>query len=72
LRFSALAPRMMPDTELGKYAVARYSRYLGISAADFIQGMPSPAHPMSRPDLSWNVSIPPATVPLRAKPVSIT
>jgi NAD(P)-dependent dehydrogenase (short-subunit alcohol dehydrogenase family) len=41
LRFIALAPRMMPDTELGKYAVAGYSRYLGISAADFIQSMAS-------------------------------
>ena len=42
LRFVALAPRIMPDTELGKYAVAGYSRYLGISAADFIQGMDTP------------------------------
>jgi NAD(P)-dependent dehydrogenase (short-subunit alcohol dehydrogenase family) len=42
LRFKALAPRIMPDTELGKYAVAGYSRYLGISAADFIQSMASP------------------------------
>jgi NAD(P)-dependent dehydrogenase (short-subunit alcohol dehydrogenase family) len=42
LRFTALAPRMMPDTELGKHAVAGYSRYLGISAADFIAGMASP------------------------------
>ena len=32
LRFLALAPRMMPDTELGKHAVAGYARYLGISA----------------------------------------
>jgi NADP-dependent 3-hydroxy acid dehydrogenase YdfG len=45
LRFAALAPRMMPDTELGKYAVAGYSRYLGISAADVIQSMPSPPTP---------------------------
>lgn len=42
LRFVALAPRIMPDTELGKHAVAGYSRYLGISPADFIQGMDSP------------------------------
>jgi NAD(P)-dependent dehydrogenase (short-subunit alcohol dehydrogenase family) len=42
LRFLALAPRIMPDTELGKHAVAGYSRYLGISAADFVQGMASP------------------------------
>jgi NAD(P)-dependent dehydrogenase (short-subunit alcohol dehydrogenase family) len=41
LRFIALAPRIMPDTELGKHAVAGYSRYLGISAADFIQSMAS-------------------------------
>jgi hypothetical protein len=38
----ALAPRMMPDTELGKHAVAGYSRYLGISAADFLRSMTSP------------------------------
>jgi NAD(P)-dependent dehydrogenase (short-subunit alcohol dehydrogenase family) len=42
LRFMALAPRIMPDTELGKHAVAGYSRYLGISAADFVQSMASP------------------------------
>jgi NAD(P)-dependent dehydrogenase (short-subunit alcohol dehydrogenase family) len=42
LRFMALAPRIMPDTELGKHAVAGYSRYLGIPAADFIQSMASP------------------------------
>jgi NAD(P)-dependent dehydrogenase (short-subunit alcohol dehydrogenase family) len=39
LRFSALAPRMMPDTELGKHAVNGYARYLGISAGDFIRSM---------------------------------
>ena len=42
LRFTALAPRIMPDTELGKHAVAGYSRYLGISTADFVRGMASP------------------------------
>lgn len=42
LRFLALAPRIMPDTELGKHAIAGYSRYLGVSAADFVQGMDSP------------------------------
>jgi NAD(P)-dependent dehydrogenase (short-subunit alcohol dehydrogenase family) len=41
LRFTALAPRIMPDTELGKHAVAGYSRYLRISEADFIQSMES-------------------------------
>ncbi|HLK59068.1 MAG TPA: SDR family oxidoreductase [Chthonomonadaceae bacterium] len=39
LRFAALAPRLLPDTELGKRAVAGYSRYLGISATDFLQSM---------------------------------
>jgi NAD(P)-dependent dehydrogenase (short-subunit alcohol dehydrogenase family) len=42
LRFVTLAPRIIPDTELGKHAVAAYSRYLGISAADFIRSMISP------------------------------
>jgi NAD(P)-dependent dehydrogenase (short-subunit alcohol dehydrogenase family) len=42
LQFSALAPRIMPDTGIGKHAVAGYSRYLGVSAADFIQGMDKP------------------------------
>jgi NAD(P)-dependent dehydrogenase (short-subunit alcohol dehydrogenase family) len=42
LRFLALAPRIMPDTELGKHAIAGYSRYLGISAADFVRSMASP------------------------------
>jgi NAD(P)-dependent dehydrogenase (short-subunit alcohol dehydrogenase family) len=42
LRFITLAPRIMPDTELGKHAVSGYSHYLGISAEDFIQSMDSP------------------------------
>jgi NAD(P)-dependent dehydrogenase (short-subunit alcohol dehydrogenase family) len=63
LRFSALAPRMMPDTELGKYAAAGYSRYLGISEADFIQRMPSPPAPS---DVAAAV-IELATVPDRSK-----
>jgi NAD(P)-dependent dehydrogenase (short-subunit alcohol dehydrogenase family) len=42
LRFSALAPRIMPDTGIGKHATAGYSRYLGISEADFIRGMDTP------------------------------
>lgn len=42
LRFITLAPRIMPDTELGKHAVAGYSRYLGISEAEFVKGMASP------------------------------
>jgi NAD(P)-dependent dehydrogenase (short-subunit alcohol dehydrogenase family) len=42
LRFLALAPRMMPDTDLGAHAVAGYSRYLGVSTADFIKSMTAP------------------------------
>ncbi|HZZ63053.1 MAG TPA: SDR family NAD(P)-dependent oxidoreductase [Roseiarcus sp.] len=42
LRFMTLAPRIMPDTELGKHAVKGYSRYLGVSEADFVQGMAAP------------------------------
>ena len=45
LEFSALAPRMMPDTELGERAVAAYSRYLGISRSDFIKSMDEPPAP---------------------------
>jgi hypothetical protein len=43
LRFSALAPRIMPDAGIGKHAVAGYSRYLGISEAGFIESMDTPA-----------------------------
>jgi NAD(P)-dependent dehydrogenase (short-subunit alcohol dehydrogenase family) len=42
LRFTTLAPRMMPNTELGNYAVGSYSRYLKIPAEDFIKSMDSP------------------------------
>jgi NADP-dependent 3-hydroxy acid dehydrogenase YdfG len=42
LRFTALAPRMIPETDLGKHAVAGYSRYLDMSASDFIKSMESP------------------------------
>jgi NAD(P)-dependent dehydrogenase (short-subunit alcohol dehydrogenase family) len=42
LRFMTLAPRIVTNTELGQYAVSSYSRYLGVSAADFIKGMASP------------------------------
>jgi NAD(P)-dependent dehydrogenase (short-subunit alcohol dehydrogenase family) len=45
LRFAALAPRIMPDTELGRHAVEGYARYLGISAADFIRSMAAPPAP---------------------------
>lgn len=42
LRFMAVAPRIIPDTDLGKHAIAGYSHYLGISADDFVQGMAAP------------------------------
>jgi NAD(P)-dependent dehydrogenase (short-subunit alcohol dehydrogenase family) len=42
IRFMALAPRMMPDSDIGRRAVAGYSRYLGITPAEFVQGMESP------------------------------
>jgi NAD(P)-dependent dehydrogenase (short-subunit alcohol dehydrogenase family) len=42
LRFISLAPRIIPDTDLGKHAIAGYSRYLGISPADFVRSMASP------------------------------
>jgi NAD(P)-dependent dehydrogenase (short-subunit alcohol dehydrogenase family) len=42
LRFMTLAPRMMPDSELGRHAVAGYSRYLGMSEQDFIRSMGTP------------------------------
>ncbi|MES2938784.1 MAG: SDR family oxidoreductase [Pseudomonadota bacterium] len=42
LRFTTLAPRIMPDTDLGRSAVAGYARYLGISEADFIRSMDQP------------------------------
>jgi NAD(P)-dependent dehydrogenase (short-subunit alcohol dehydrogenase family) len=45
IHFTALAPRMMPDTDLGKHAVAGYARYLGISAAEFVQSMDAPPTP---------------------------
>jgi len=41
LRFMALAPRITPDADIGKHAVKGYSRYLGISEADFIRSMSS-------------------------------
>lgn len=42
VRFVTLAPRMMPDTELGQHAVTGYARYLGISPADFVRSMDAP------------------------------
>ena len=45
LRFTALAPKIMPDTDLGKHAIAGYSRYLNITPVDFIRSMKSPPSP---------------------------
>jgi NAD(P)-dependent dehydrogenase (short-subunit alcohol dehydrogenase family) len=45
LRFITLAPCMVPDTELGKHAVAGYSRYLGMCATDVVQSMDAPPTP---------------------------
>jgi hypothetical protein len=42
LRFMMLAARIMRDTDLGKHAVAGYSRDLGVSAADLIESMAAP------------------------------
>ncbi|HET6971815.1 MAG TPA: SDR family oxidoreductase, partial [Phenylobacterium sp.] len=42
LKILSLAPRIMPDTELGKYAIAGYAGYLGVSEADFVKSMSSP------------------------------
>jgi NAD(P)-dependent dehydrogenase (short-subunit alcohol dehydrogenase family) len=42
LRFMTIAPRIIPDTELGRRAVAGYSSYLGISESDFLQSMAPP------------------------------
>ena len=46
VRFIALAPSMiMPNTDLGKLAVEKYAKYLGIPAADFVRSMKSPQTP---------------------------
>jgi NAD(P)-dependent dehydrogenase (short-subunit alcohol dehydrogenase family) len=42
LRFISVAPRIIPETDFGRCAVASYSRYLGMSEADLIQSMASP------------------------------
>ena len=44
LRFAVLAPHIVPDTALGRQLVAGYSSYLGMSQADFIASMASPAN----------------------------
>jgi len=42
LRFVAVAPRIVPDTDLGRHAIAGYARYLGISPAEFVNSMAAP------------------------------
>lgn len=42
LRFMAIAPRIVPDTDIGKHAIAGYSRYLGIPEEKFVRGMAAP------------------------------
>jgi NAD(P)-dependent dehydrogenase (short-subunit alcohol dehydrogenase family) len=42
LRFALAPGSIMPDTDLGKAAVEAYASYLGMSARDFVKGMPSP------------------------------
>jgi NAD(P)-dependent dehydrogenase (short-subunit alcohol dehydrogenase family) len=42
LRFMAIAPPIVPDTDLGKHVITGYSSYLGISADDFVRGMAAP------------------------------
>lgn len=42
IRFVSLAPRIMPDSDLGKHAIAGYADYLGISPADFVRSMDAP------------------------------
>ena len=46
IRFMALAPAtIMPDTNLGRYAVEGYAKYLGVSAVDFVNSMKAPTTP---------------------------
>jgi len=42
LRFMAIAPRIVPDTDLGRHVIIGYSRYLGISGDDLVRGMAAP------------------------------
>jgi NAD(P)-dependent dehydrogenase (short-subunit alcohol dehydrogenase family) len=42
LRFMTIAPRIIPDSKLGQHVVAGYSRYLGLTAAEFVKGMAAP------------------------------
>jgi NAD(P)-dependent dehydrogenase (short-subunit alcohol dehydrogenase family) len=42
LRFMSIAPRIIPETDFGKHAIAGYSRYLGMPAGDFVGAMAAP------------------------------
>jgi NAD(P)-dependent dehydrogenase (short-subunit alcohol dehydrogenase family) len=42
IRFISLAPFIVPDTQIGKQAIAGYARYTGIPAIDLLQAMESP------------------------------
>jgi NAD(P)-dependent dehydrogenase (short-subunit alcohol dehydrogenase family) len=42
IRFVTLAPRMMPETPLGRRAVEDYAKFFGISKDDYIRRLPSP------------------------------
>jgi NAD(P)-dependent dehydrogenase (short-subunit alcohol dehydrogenase family) len=51
VRFLALAPaRIMPETELGQFAIESYARYLGISPSELIKGMVSRQTPQDVAD----------------------
>jgi NAD(P)-dependent dehydrogenase (short-subunit alcohol dehydrogenase family) len=42
LRFITIAPRIIPDSRFGQHLVAGYSRYLGLTAAEFMMSMTAP------------------------------
>ncbi|MGO4702300.1 SDR family NAD(P)-dependent oxidoreductase [Dyella sp. 2RAB6] len=57
LVFYGLAPaRIMPETELGKAAVEGYARYLGMNAADFVEGMTDRQSPEDVADAVVNLA----------------
>jgi NAD(P)-dependent dehydrogenase (short-subunit alcohol dehydrogenase family) len=46
IRFMALAPSMiMPETNLGRFAVEGYAKYLGLTVSEFISSMKTPQSP---------------------------
>jgi NAD(P)-dependent dehydrogenase (short-subunit alcohol dehydrogenase family) len=60
IRFVTLAPRMMPDTHLGRSAVEGYAKFFGISEADYIRKSPSPASPKDVADAFLALRVHPA------------